>query len=123
MRVADGLAGQLPGPPLKPRPHHDLTRSALGAYGLAGQLPGPPLKQSPASVAQRASADSAFGRAIARPSIEARRFLEGRTRWIGLHSFGRAIARPSIEAAVRVERVGPVPRLRRVWPGNCPALH
>ena len=36
-----GLAGQLPGPPLKPR---DLIQHAEGLAGLAGQLPGPPLK-------------------------------------------------------------------------------
>ena len=110
-----GSAGQLPGPPLKLGVH-------VGGVGVAGrsagQLPGPPLKQPVAGSLLRDL--QLFGRAIARPSIEAtstgwwrepaqacsagqlpgpplkRRPRLRRARRTRL--FGRAIARPSIEA-------------------------
>ena len=58
-----------------------------------------------------------FGRAIARPSIEARRAPSASMR---PGRFGRAIARPSIEARGARYAVAVV---EQVWPGNCPALH
>ena len=87
-------------------------------------------------------APSAFGRAIARPSIEAASASDALPKITA--TFGRAIARPSIEASRRYvacaaalsglagQLLGPPLKLadpcaaehrRQVWPGNCSALH
>ena len=122
------LAGQLLGPPLKP---HSRCCSRPTAAGLAGQLLGPPLKRfggaggapscTPSLAGQllgpplkrrldasRSAGAVPFGRAIARPSIEAAASMPrtSRSEW-----FGRAIARPSIEARSVPAAVGCAPSL------------
>ena len=115
-----GLAGQLLGPPLK----HLFPQRERGivAAGLAGQLLGPPLKPAwPRAHTSRLDMGFEFGRAIARPSIEARSAGDLSRSVVGAR-FGRAIARPSIEATLT--GLWPdVSRFWQVWPGNCSALH
>ena len=121
LRLRRGSAGQLPGPPLKPRRIPSCRLTHFADVSSAGQLPGPPLKRRHGFPQFLTMQSIRFGRAIARPSIEALwSCVTWRLTFVAWPKFGRAIARPSIEAMRLPEFDPPAGSVR---PGNCPALH
>ena len=96
-KLAKCLAGQLPGPPLK-LGDPALTAAAIaGCRRLAGQLPGPPLKH-----ARAGRFDACRWLIVVWPGncpAPPLKHGNGRSLVVLVASFGRAIARPSIEAA------------------------
>ena len=91
---------------------------------LAGQLPGPPLKHDPYAVIPLKSPDrgSRFGRAIARPSIEAIAIRSPQRSDDLLAGLAGQLPGPPLKLGCTLAHVA-AGAYCRVWPGNCPALH